>query len=138
MPLQHIPNCGMKKGLFYPISSHLTLLEFINLYFDITAVQKYKMNMASELALKLVRPRRTRCSRNTAEMTGDGEDDGEQHPQEGGAKAQPQDRPPGLERRRRCAEWRHGTAAVAGPETNAIRGGLHSTGVGTLEKRRKK
>ena len=46
-------------------------------------------------------------------MTGDGEDDGQQHPQGGGAKAGPQDRPPGPERRCRRAEWRHDTAAVA-------------------------
>lgn len=61
-------------------------------------------------------------------MSGDGEDDGEQHPQGGGAKAGPRAGPPELERR-------HGTAAVARPETNAIGGGLHSTGVGTLEER---
>lgn len=71
-------------------------------------------------------------------MTSDGEDDGQQHPQGGGAKAGPQNRPPRLERRCRCAERRHGAAAVAQPETNVIRVGLHSTGVGTLEKRRKK
>lgn len=58
---------------------------------------------------------RTRRSGNAAEMSGDGEDDGEQHPQGGGAEAGPRDRPPGLERR-------HGTAAVARPETNAIGG----------------
>lgn len=92
-------------------------------------MQKRKRSLQEE------RPGRTRRSRNAAEMSGDGEDDGEQHPQRGGAKAEPQDGPPGLERR-------HGTAAVTRPETNAIGGGLHSTGVGTLEKcgkrRRKK
>lgn len=71
-------------------------------------------------------------------MAGDEEDDGQQHPQGGGAKAGPKNGPPGLDRSSSCAERRHGTAAVAGSETNAIRGGLRSTGVGTLEKETKK
>lgn len=81
---------------------------------------------ASELALQPDRPRRTWRSTNAAEVAGDGEDDGQQHPQGGGAKAGPRDGPPGLDR--------HGTAAVARSEANTIGEGLHSTGVGTLEK----
>lgn len=78
--------------------------------------------------------RRTWRSTDAAEVTGDEDDDGQQRPQGGGAKAGPQDRPPGLRRCSSCAERRHGAVAVARSETNTIRVGLHSTGVGTLEK----
>lgn len=66
-------------------------------------------------------------------MAGDEEDEGQQHPAGGGAEAGPQDGPPGPDRCSSCAERRHGAAAVAGSEANAIRVGLRSTGVGTLE-----
>lgn len=75
------------------------------------AVHKCKWDLASELALQLDTPRRTRRSGNADEMAGDGEDDGEQHPEGGGAEAGPEDGPPGLQRRCRCAERRHGPAA---------------------------
>lgn len=72
-------------------------------------------------------------------MAGDEEYDGQQHPQGEGAKAGPQNGSPGLDRCSSCAERRHGAgAAVAGSETNAIRVGLRSTGVGTLEKETQK
>lgn len=94
--------------------------------------------MASELALELARPRRTWRSTDAAEMAGDEEDEGQQHPQGGGAEAGPQDGSPGLDRCSSCAERRHGAAAVAGSEANAIGVGLRSTGVGTLEEETKK
>lgn len=71
-------------------------------------------------------------------MAGDEEDEGQQHPQGGGAEAGPRDGPPGPDRRSGRAERRHGAAAVAGSEANAIRVGLRSTGVGTLEKETEK
>lgn len=90
--------------------------------------------MASELAPELARARRTWRAADAAEMAGDEEDEGQQHPRGGGAEAGPRDGSPGLDRRSSCAARRHGAAAVAGSEANAIREGLRSTGVGTLEK----
>lgn len=70
-------------------------------------------------------------------MAGDEEDEGQQRPQGGGAEAGPRDGPPGRDRCSGCGERRHGAAAVAGSEANAIGVGLRSTGVGTLEETEK-